>query len=77
MDIIWDNCTQYEKQEIEKILIEAARTATWTTKLVFLNALYQETGLVSREKGQNNHKLIMFYKMRNGFTWFYLSSLVP
>ena len=43
-DIIWDNCTQFEKQEIVKIQIEAARIATGTTKLVSLNALYQETG---------------------------------
>ena len=38
-DIVWDNCTQFEKQEIEKIQIEAARIATGTTKLVSLNAL--------------------------------------
>ena len=49
-DIVWDNCTQFEKQEIEKIQIEAARIATGTTKLVSLNALYQETGWVTLEK---------------------------
>ncbi|MCW4309282.1 MAG: reverse transcriptase domain-containing protein, partial [Candidatus Thiodiazotropha endolucinida] len=31
---IWDNCTQYEKDELEKIQIEAARIATETTQLV-------------------------------------------
>ena len=30
-DIIWDNCTQYEKQELNKIQTEAARIATGTT----------------------------------------------
>ena len=34
-DVIWDNCTQYEKQELDKIQTEAARIATGTTKLVF------------------------------------------
>ena len=24
-DIVWDNCTQYEKQELEKVQIEAVR----------------------------------------------------
>ena len=31
---IWDNCTQYEKNDLEKIQIEAARIATGATKLV-------------------------------------------
>ena len=76
-DIVWDNCTQFEKQEIEKIQIEAARIATGTTKLVPLNALYQETGWVTLEKRRENHKLVMFYKMYNDLTPSYLSSLVP
>ena len=41
-DVIWDNCTQYEKDDLEKIQIEAARIATGTTKLVSLNNLYKE-----------------------------------
>ena len=74
-DIVWDNCTQFEKQEIEKI--EAARIATGTAKLVSLNALYQETGWLTLEKRRENHKLVMFYKMYNDLTPFYLFSLVP
>ena len=27
-DVIWDNCSDYEKQELEKIQIEADRIAT-------------------------------------------------
>ena len=77
--MIWDNCTQFEKQEIEKIQnpIEAARIATGETKLVSLNALYQETDWVTLEKRRENHKLVMFYKMYNDLTPSYLSSLVP
>ena len=44
-DIVWDNCTQYEKQELEKVQIETARIATGIIKLVLLNALYQENWL--------------------------------
>ena len=36
---IWDNCTQYEKDDLEKIQTEAARIATGTTKLVSLESL--------------------------------------
>ena len=42
-DVLWDNCSQYEKKnELDKIQNEAARIATGATKLVPLNALYNE-----------------------------------
>ena len=40
-DVIWDSCTRYEKQELDKIQTEAASIATGTTKLVSLTALYK------------------------------------
>ena len=39
-DVVWDNCTQYEANELEKIQIEAARIVTGSTKLVSIDALY-------------------------------------
>ena len=41
-DVLWDKRSQYEKNELEKIQNEAARIATGATKLVSLNALYNE-----------------------------------
>ena len=41
---IWDNCTQYEKDYLEKIQTEAARIATGTAKLVSTENLYSEIG---------------------------------
>ena len=41
-DVIWDNCTLYEKQELDKIQNEEARIATGTTKLISLDCLYNE-----------------------------------
>ena len=38
-DVLWDNCTQYEKDELDKIQNEAARIATGATKLISLFAL--------------------------------------
>ena len=38
-DVVWDNCTKYEKQELDKIQAEAARIVTGATKLVSLHAL--------------------------------------
>ena len=75
--VTWDNCTQYEKQELKKIQTEAARIATGTTKLVTLQSLYNETEWDSLEKRRNNHKLSLFFKMMNSLAPLYLSSLIP
>lgn len=71
-DVTWDNCSQYENNELNKIQNEAARIAVGATKLVSLNALYNEIGWESLEKRRLDHKLTLFYKMLNN-----LSSLVP
>ena len=51
-DVIWDNCNDYEKQELEKIQIEAARIAIGATKLISICNLYNEIGwkLLKKEK---------------------------
>lgn len=74
---IWDNCTQYEKDELEKIQKEAARIATGTTKLISLEALYSEIGWETLESRRKKQKLTLFYKMHNNLCPPYLSSLVP
>ena len=74
-DVVWNNCAQNESNELEKLQIEAARIVTGTTKLVSKNALLLETGwetLASRRK-----KLTLFFKMQNGLSPDYLTSLVP
>ena len=76
-DVAWDNCSQYENNEINKIQKEAARIAVGATKLVSLNALYYEIGLESLEKRRLDHKLTLFYRMLNNLTPQYLSSSVP
>ena len=76
-DVIWDNCTLYEKNELDKIQNEAARIATGATKLVSLQQLSKEVGWESLETRRVKHKLILFYKMVNHLSPTYLSSLVP
>ena len=57
---IWDNCTQYEKEELDKNQNEAARIAMETTKLISIETLYSEIGWEKkvREKSRecHNHK---------------------
>ena len=53
-DIIWDSCLQSEKQDLEKIQIEAARIATGVTKLVSIVALYREIRWDSLDERRRN-----------------------
>lgn len=76
-DVVWDNCTQYEANELEKIQIEAARIVTGTTKLVSHSLLYSETGWEALSSRRNKHKLTLFYKMSANLSPAYLSSLLP
>ena len=76
-DTIWDNCTQNDKQELEKIQLEAARISTGATKFISIQKLYEETGWEPLETRRKKHKLVLFFKMYNHLTPPYLSSLVP
>ena len=76
-DSIWDNCTQADKYELDKIQNEAARIATGATKLVSINNLYKESCWESLQKRRNDHKLTLFFKMYNHLAPVYLSSLIP
>ena len=64
--VVWDNCTLYEANELEKIQIEAARIVTGATKLVSIDSLYSETGWETLASRRKKHKLQLFYKMQNG-----------
>ena len=76
-DVVWDNCAQYEKEELERIQHEAARIATGATRLVSINSLYDEIKWESLQKRRHDHKLSLLFKMKNSLTPHYLSSLLP
>lgn len=76
-DVVWNNCTQYEKDKLENIQLEAARVVTGTTKLVALHHLYSETGWETLQSRRNQHSLTLFYKMKNDLAPRYLANLIP
>ena len=76
-DVVWDNCTINEQYELEKIQYEAARIITGCTRLVSIQNLLTESGLLLLKERRKNHKLTLFYKMANNLTPQFLSSLVP
>ena len=43
---MWDNCTQYEANELEKIQHEAVRIFSGATKLFSIEKLLKEVGWV-------------------------------
>ena len=71
-DITWDNCTQYERDEYDKIQLEAVRIVSGTTKLVSPASLCTELGWESLSTRRRKHKLVMFYKTINGLCPNYL-----
>ena len=65
-DVLFDNCTRQEKDDLEKIQHEAARIVTGATCLVSITKLMDEVGWESLETRRSKHKLIQFYRMTNG-----------
>lgn len=76
-DVVWDNCSNYEKEELEKIQHDAARIVSGCTKLVSISELYHEICWESLAERRRKHKLILFFKMVNGISPEYLCNLVP
>ena len=76
-DAVFDNCTQCEKDELEKIQNEAARITSGCTRLVSLEDLYNELGWETISQRRRKHKLILMYKMNTNNVPNYLQSLLP
>lgn len=73
-DIVQDNYTYDEANELEKIQIEAARIVTGAARLISLYLLYTETGWDTLACRGQKYKITMFYKMYLGLSHAYLSS---
>ena len=76
-DVVWDICTNYEKQELDKIQTEAARIVTGATKLVSLHAFFDEVKWEPLAARRMKHRLLLIYTMFNNLSPEYLSSLIP
>jgi len=63
--VVWDNCTQYEKESLDKLQYEAARTVTGLTRSVHFKKLIKEIGWVSLSDRRLIQKLIIVYKARH------------
>ena len=75
-DVVWDNCSQHEADLLENVQVEAARIITGLRRNSSRQKLYKELGWDTLEIRRRNHKLILFYKILNGLTPYYLFDIV-
>ena len=76
-DIVWDNCLQQEKENLETLQIEAARVVTGARKRTRRQLLYRDTQWETLAERRNNHKLLMFHKMKHNKCSELLINLIP
>ena len=76
-DVVWLNCTEQEKQELEKFQLQAIRTITGCTVSTSSVNLYSESKLETLESRRIKHGLILFYKIANNLTGARLRDLLP
>ena len=55
-DVVWDNCTQQQMNDLEKIQLEAGRIVSGITKLVAIDRLYRELGWLKLSERRKMHK---------------------
>ena len=75
--VAWDNCTEREKESLEKIQIKAARIVTGLTRSASLTNIYREIGWLSLDNRRKYQKIILVYKIINGLTPNYLTDIFP
>ena len=75
--VVWDGCTMYEKEQLERFQYEAARIATGLTRSVSIDNLMSEIGWLSFSDRRQFQKLVTMYKIVNGTAPEYLCNLLP
>ena len=54
-NVVWDNCTHRQMNDLEKIQIEVGRIVSGVTKLVALDRLYQELSWLNLSERRKLH----------------------
>lgn len=75
--IVWDSCTNYEKDSLERLQYEAARIVTGLTRSVSIIKLLKEIGWMSLSDRRKMQKLILVYKNKRNELPSYLHELFP
>ena len=76
-DIIWDNCTDQQKCDIESVQNETARIVRGVAKYCNINSMLAELKWDSLTNRRRKHKLIALFKMNHSLSPKYLIGLLP
>ena len=72
-NIVWNNCTEAQKDKLEQLQLEAARIVTGSVRGTQHKYLYSEKGWLTLADRQINNQLGLMYKMVNDLAPQYLS----
>lgn len=75
--VVWDSCTELDKNRLEQLQFEAARVVTGLTRSVSINNLIEEIGWISLNDRRKLQKLVIMYKLKNGLLPEHFSTIFP
>ena len=75
--VVWDGCSDYNTNTLEKIQHEAAGIVTGLTRSVSIEKLYAECGWTTRTKRRVQPKMTCMYKVSNQLVPSYISDIIP
>lgn len=76
-DVVWHNCTEEDKLDLEKLQRQAIRVITGCTLSTSSANLYSESKFQTLESRRIQHSLVLFYKIANNLTGARLRELLP
>ena len=76
-DVLWDNCTQEQAQNLENLHLDALRTIIGTVRGTSHQKLYTESGFTTLAERRKRHKIIMYHKIATGQVPNYLFAVLP
>lgn len=77
MSIVWDKCTLYETETLEKLQYGSARIVTGLKRYVSTTSLRRKIGWISPSDRRKIQKLNLLYKQKHIIIPCYLNDLFP
>ena len=76
-DVVWDNCPNRLKNDIEAVQVEAARIVAEATKVCNINSLLGDLGWETLKARLKTHRRCLPCKMKHNLCPSYLSNILP
>ena len=75
--IVWDGCSAYDIEKLEKVQLSAARIATGLLIFASRESIYTETGWQTLQNRRYAAKMITMFKIYNDYVPPYLNDIIP